>query len=89
MARRRQKERIESLKEGKEEERKGQVLNTERERERERVTCVRKIVSTRLQLCGRVGETKFQTFQFFFCVQVSPRCVGMKIRKFFPFYLLR
>ena len=36
MARRRQKERIESLKEGKEEERKGQVLNTERERERER-----------------------------------------------------
>ena len=52
------------------------------ERERERVTCVRKIVSTRLQLYGRVGETKFQTFQFFYCVQVSPKCVRMKIRIF-------
>ena len=87
--RRRQRERIESLKEKKEEERKGQVLNRERERERERATFVRKIVSTRLQLCGRVGETKFKTFQFFYYVQVSPRCVGMKIRIFFPFYLLR
>ena len=59
MARRRQRERIETLKEEKE-ERKGQVLNRdrERERERERVTCVRNIVSTRLQLCGHVGETK-------------------------------
>ena len=89
MARRRQKERIESLKEGKEEERKGQVLNTERERERERerVTCVRKIVSARLQLCGRVGEMKFQTFQFFYCVQVSSGCVEMKVRIFYLLFV--
>ena len=85
MARRRQRERTESLKEEKEEERKGQVLNGERERER--VTCVRKIVSARLQLCGRVGEMKFQTFQFFYCVQVSSGCVEMKIRIFYLLFV--
>ena len=87
MARRRQRERTESLKEEKEEERKGQVLNGERERERERVTCVRKIVSARLQLCGRVGEMKFQTSQFFYCVQVSSGCVEMKIRIFYLLFV--
>ena len=55
----------------------------QRERERESQLCkfVRKFFfcSTRLlQLCGRAGETKFQTFQFFCRVQVSPRCIGMK-----------
>ena len=74
--RRRQRERIESLKE-EEEECKGQVLNGER------------IVFARLQLCGRVGETEFLAFQFFYCVQVSPRCVEMKIIIFSSFYLLR
>ena len=73
------------MKEEKEEERKGQVLNGERERER--VTCVRKIVSARLQLCGRVGEMKFQTFQFFYCVQVSSGCVVMKIRIFYLLFV--
>ena len=48
--------------------------HTHRERERESHLCkfVRKIFfySARLQqLCGHVGETKFQTFQFFCCVQ--------------------
>ena len=34
-------------------------------------------------------STKLLTFQFFYCCGTSPRCVGMKIRIFFPFYLLR
>ena len=51
MARRRVRERTESLKEEKE-ECKGQV---QRERERER-----EIVSARLQLCGRVGDLVVQ-----------------------------
>ena len=61
MARRRQRERTKSLKEEKEEERRGQVLNEDRESKRERVTCVRKIVFAILQLCmcGCVGETNF------------------------------
>ena len=61
MVRRRQRERNESLKEEKEEH-KGQVLNEDREseREKERVNCVRKIVSARLQLCGRVGDLVVQ-----------------------------
>ena len=60
------------LKEEKEEECKAQVLNRDRESEREREShlckSVRKFFSCSarvLQLCGRVGETKFQTFQFF------------------------
>ena len=41
-----------------------------------------------LQLCGGLGGStsiKIFTFQFFYCcVQISLRCVGMKIRFFFP-----
>ena len=65
------------------EEGKHQVANGERERE----TCVRQNVSA---LCGGLGGA---TYQQNFClfnfssamVQVCPRCVGMKIRIFFPF----
>ena len=58
-----------------------QVLNasteTERARERESHLCksVRKMFfysAKLLQLCGRVGETKFQTFQFFFPCTSKP-----------------
>ena len=55
--------------------------------ERERVICVRQNVSAirwGAWWCGT--STKFLNFQFFYCcVQVSPRCVGKKIRIFFPF----
>ena len=69
------------------EEGKHQVANGERERERERETCVRQNVSA---LCGGLGGA---TYQQNFClfnfsrtvVQVCLRCVGMKIRIFFPF----
>ena len=70
MARRRQKERIESLKEGKEEERKGQVLNTERERERERESHMCKkdcfYKTTIVWPCGRLGGAAYQqSFRLF------------------------
>ena len=55
----RKKDKKRQWQEEREEECKGQVLNGDGESMRERVTCVRKIISARLQLCGRVGETKF------------------------------
>ena len=64
--------------------------STKTERARERVSQLCKSVrkfffySARLlQLCGCVGETKFQTFQFFYRVQVSPRYIEMKLKFFF------
>ena len=59
----------------------------ETERAKERVTCVRQNVSATVWgtwWCST--STKFLIFQSFYCcVQVSPRCVGMKIRICFPF----
>ena len=70
-----------------EEEGKCQVANGDRESERERVNYVRQNVSATMWgtwWCGT--STKFLTFQSFYCcVQVSPRCVGIKIRICFPF----
>ena len=64
MARRRQRERTESLKEEKEEERKGQVLNGEREREREshmcKKDCFRKTAT--VWPCGRDEVSNFSIF---------------------------
>ena len=85
------------LKEEKEEECKAQVLNGDRESERERESLVERFFlfcncKTAAIVWRRVGETKFQIFQFFLpCtrLQVSPRYIGMKIRIFFFFYLLR
>ena len=64
---------------------------TEIERARERVTCVRQNVFAIVWGTWWYGtSTKFLTYQFFYCcVQVSPRCVGKKIRIYFPFYMLR
>ena len=63
----------------------------ERKRERERVTCVKKNASTIVRETWWWGiATKFMTFHFFYCyIQVSARCVWMKIIIFFSFYLLR
>ena len=62
-------------------------LPMEIERARERVNYVRQNVSATMWgtwWCGT--STKFLTFQSFYCcVQVSPRCVGIKIRICFPF----
>ena len=67
-----------------------QVLNasTERERERESHLCkfVRKIFSVLQDFCNCVAvwdRQSFRLFNFFFHVQVSLTCIGMKIRFFF------
>ena len=62
MARRRQRERTESLKEEKEEERKGQVLNGERERESHmcKKDCFRKTAT--VWPCGRDEVSNFSIF---------------------------
>ena len=69
-----------------EEEGKRQVTNGDRESKRES-HCVRQNVSASVWgtwWCST--STKFLIFQSFYCcVQVSPRCVGMKIRICFPF----
>ena len=66
MARRKQRERIESLKEEKEEERKGQVLNRERERERGRESHMCKkdcfYKTTIVWPCGRDKVSDFSIF---------------------------
>ena len=64
----------------------------QQERERERESPVWNKMFQ--QLCGRLGgaahHLSFRLFNFFtIVVQVSPRCVGIKIKKKFPFYLLR
>ena len=69
-----------------------------RERERESHLCksVRKIFSVLqdcwlLQLCGSVvwERQSFRLFNFFFRIEIRTKCIGMKIREFFLFYLLR
>ena len=58
----------------------------ERERDTHTHTCMRKIVSAIVWETWWCSiSTKFLTFQFFYyCVQVSARCVEMKIIIFFP-----
>ena len=79
------------LKEEKEEECKAQVLNGDREseRERERESPVERffLFCNCVAACGRDKVSDFSIF--FCCVQVRPRYIGMKIRIFFLFYLLK
>ena len=71
----------------KKKKKKSKKANNKSLTETERVTCVRQNVSTIVWETWWYGtSTKFLTFQFFFyCVQVSPRCVRIKTRIFFPF----